>query len=276
MTPPLYVRPLTPEAKHYLETRLRSSEAFALRRCQIVLASARGQRPARIARNLGCATQSVRSAAHAFRARGTCGGEGTVPPSTTDSLRAGCWQVRATSSPVTRMSAHLRQALEHVDAPFGPGGLLRGRVTPYQVSFETSRKALKRLGVNWRRAKRWITSPDPQYARKRSAAARTGRALLGWQNAYPVCHHRGGSRRGAVGRFVVGYAPDQKRPTGPSPLCGGLLPKVTSQPHSPRISVSRRYAWARAVARRRTPSRMAGIGTDAYPSSRARCSDGSR
>jgi hypothetical protein len=55
----------------------------------------------------------------------------------------------------------------------------------------------------------------------------------------------------------------------------GSLPKMTSQPHSPRISVLRRCAWARAVARRRTPSRMAGIGTDAYPSSSTRCSDGS-
>jgi hypothetical protein len=45
-------------------------------------------------------------------------------------------------------------------------------VTPYPVSIETSRQALTRLGVNWRRAKRWITSPDPQYAfKKRTAIA---------------------------------------------------------------------------------------------------------
>jgi hypothetical protein len=30
--------------------------------------------------------------------------------------------------------------------------------------------ALKRLGVGWRRAKLWITSPDPQYALKKTGA----------------------------------------------------------------------------------------------------------
>jgi hypothetical protein len=40
-------------------------------------------------------------------------------------------------------------------------------VTPSPVSLETIRQALKRLGVNWRRAQRWITSPAPQYAFKK-------------------------------------------------------------------------------------------------------------
>ena len=37
-------------------------------------------------------------------------------------------------------------------------------------SYETIRDALKRLGVGWRRAKLWITSPDPQYALKKTGA----------------------------------------------------------------------------------------------------------
>jgi len=41
-------------------------------------------------------------------------------------------------------------------------------LTPYRVSIENIRQALKRLGVSWRRAKQWITSPDPHYARKKS------------------------------------------------------------------------------------------------------------
>jgi hypothetical protein len=31
------------------------------------------------------------------------------------------------------------------------------------------RNALKRLGVNWHRAKHWISSPNPQYALKKSS-----------------------------------------------------------------------------------------------------------
>jgi hypothetical protein len=31
------------------------------------------------------------------------------------------------------------------------------------TSVESVRRALKRLGTTWKRAKHWITSPDPQY-----------------------------------------------------------------------------------------------------------------
>jgi transposase len=35
-----------------------------------------------------------------------------------------------------------------------------------EVSSETIRQTLKRLGINWKRAKHWITSPDPLYFKK--------------------------------------------------------------------------------------------------------------
>ena len=38
------------------------------------------------------------------------------------------------------------------------------------LSAETIRQALLRLEVGWKRAKRWRTSPDPDYARKKAAA----------------------------------------------------------------------------------------------------------
>jgi hypothetical protein len=41
-------------------------------------------------------------------------------------------------------------------------------ITPRLVSDETIRMAIHRLGVRWQRAKQWITSPDPGYARKKS------------------------------------------------------------------------------------------------------------
>jgi hypothetical protein len=41
-------------------------------------------------------------------------------------------------------------------------------LTAYRVSDETVRTALLRLGVRWQRAKDWITSPDPAYARKKT------------------------------------------------------------------------------------------------------------
>ena len=44
-------------------------------------------------------------------------------------------------------------------------GLTEGR-----VAGETVRASLERMGVRWLRAKRWVTSPDPEYARKKGAA----------------------------------------------------------------------------------------------------------
>ena len=43
-------------------------------------------------------------------------------------------------------------------------------LTAARVSDETVRATLARLGVRWRRAKHWITGPDPAYAQKNGAA----------------------------------------------------------------------------------------------------------
>jgi DNA-binding CsgD family transcriptional regulator len=70
MKPPLYVRPLTDAEREALKAGLRSTDAFTLRRSQILLASARGRRPQQIADELGCASQTVRNAIRACDARG--------------------------------------------------------------------------------------------------------------------------------------------------------------------------------------------------------------
>jgi len=38
------------------------------------------------------------------------------------------------------------------------------------MSRESVRRALQRLGAGWKRAKTWITSPDPAYLRKKTRA----------------------------------------------------------------------------------------------------------
>src|SRR5438270_11125405 len=70
MKPLIFVRSLTAAERQQLQTGLRASAAFTLRRCQILLGSAAGQPPPRIARNLGCTAASVRNAIHAFHAEG--------------------------------------------------------------------------------------------------------------------------------------------------------------------------------------------------------------
>jgi DNA-binding CsgD family transcriptional regulator len=65
-----FIRPLTTTERKSLQQGLRSTDAFTLRRCQILLASAAGQSPALIARNLGCTPRSARNTIHAFAAEG--------------------------------------------------------------------------------------------------------------------------------------------------------------------------------------------------------------
>ncbi|MGH7194624.1 MAG: IS630 family transposase, partial [Candidatus Saccharimonadales bacterium] len=43
-------------------------------------------------------------------------------------------------------------------------------LTATVVSGEAIRKTLLRLGIGWKRAKQWITSPDVEYARKKAGA----------------------------------------------------------------------------------------------------------
>jgi hypothetical protein len=50
------------------------------------------------------------------------------------------------------------------EVSFAPG------LTSRRVSDETIRAALAQLGVRWKRAKHWITSPAPADVRKKTAA----------------------------------------------------------------------------------------------------------
>jgi len=70
MKPPIFVRELSKQEREDLQAGLRSRETFVMRRCQILLASARGLSPPKIARSLGCGSQTARNAIHAFNKRG--------------------------------------------------------------------------------------------------------------------------------------------------------------------------------------------------------------
>src|SRR5687768_9735451 len=70
MKRPIFVRPLSDAEREALEAGLRSSDAFVLRRCQILLASDRGENAYQIATSLGCNPQTARNAIHTFNERG--------------------------------------------------------------------------------------------------------------------------------------------------------------------------------------------------------------
>jgi transposase len=170
MKPPLLVRSLTAAERQALRAGLRSPDAFTLRRCQVLLASADGQRPKQIAAVVGCCAQSVRNAIRAFHAEGLdCLREKSSAPKTTRAVLddSGCRRLRDVlhrsprdfGKPTSLWTLALAAEVAHAEG-----------LTERPVSIELIRQALKRLGVTWRRAKDWITSPDPAYARKKGRA----------------------------------------------------------------------------------------------------------
>jgi transposase len=170
MKRPIFVRPLTGAEREAVETGLRSSNAYTLRRSQIIAASARGEHIPRIARHLSCNEQTVRNAVHAFNREG--------PAALTKRSSA----VHTDQAAFTPASAEQLRALLHrsprdfghqtslwtldlaADEAFTQG------LTTTRVTGETVRATLARLGVRWLRAKTWITSPDPAYERKKGGA----------------------------------------------------------------------------------------------------------
>src|SRR3954452_8669441 len=67
---PLFVRPPTDAERQALEDGLRASDAFVLRRAQIILASAQGDQVGAIAPRVGLSGQAVRDVIHAVNAQG--------------------------------------------------------------------------------------------------------------------------------------------------------------------------------------------------------------
>ncbi len=164
----MYVRALKPDEQAGIEAGLRSSDAFTLRRSQILLASSRKQRPSKIAQNLGCATQTVRNAIHAYAEKGlACLKQESSRPKTVQAQfdQAKCEALRALLHQNPRTFGKTTSCWT---LALAAEVCFERELTESQVSIETIRLALKRLGVGWQRAKHWITSPDPDYIRKKN------------------------------------------------------------------------------------------------------------
>jgi transposase len=170
MQAPLFVRPPIEFECQALAVGLRSADAFTLRRCQIILASARGERAPTIARALGCSDQSVRNAIHAFNRDGVAAlAEGSSRPHTIHAA--------FDAGSAERLRALLHRSPREFGHPTSVWTLAllaetayREGLTAKRVSGETVRATLDRLGLRWRRAKTWITSPDPAYTQKKGGA----------------------------------------------------------------------------------------------------------
>ena len=164
---PIFVRKLTEEEHRSLQKALQSPSSFTVRRCQILLSSAKGKKARQIASELHCSDQTVRDAIHTFEQEGLAyleeksharndvqtafdaesrerlrqlirtsprevGHESSVW--TLDLLAQSCWAKKISSRPVNRDNVGL---------------------------------VLREMGISWRRAKQWIRSPDAHYEHRK-------------------------------------------------------------------------------------------------------------
>jgi len=167
---PIFVGSLSDEERAALMAGLRSHDAFVLRRCQILLASAMGKRASQIASELQCDTDTALNAINAFNRTGLA----ALQPGSSVPHRIA---VAFDGAAAERLRALVHQSPRNfgketslwtlelaAEVSFEQG------LTPERVSREAVRTALQRLGVRWKRAKQWISSPDPAYGRKKTTA----------------------------------------------------------------------------------------------------------
>ena len=195
MNLPMYVRPVPDAERAQLAAGLRSSDAFVHRRSQSQLARARGEQAPQIARHLAGDAQSVRNAIAAFNWRGLAALHngssrphrfhvtGDLAPG--EPLRALLYQVRLIACAcndarptarrqrcramhkrprglgITPEPPYLGETDQSVDEVAAAVSFEHG-LTTERVSGETMRATLQRLAIRGKRAKRWITSPDPE------------------------------------------------------------------------------------------------------------------
>jgi transposase len=168
MQAPLFIRPLTEKEQAELEAGRRSSQGFTVRRCQMLLASAEGKPTTTIACLIGCTDQTVRNAIHDFHERGLA------------ALQPKSSRPHTTHEVFDALSRQRLRALLHQSPRnFGKDTSIwtldlaaevsvTVGIVSRPISGETIRNALRHLGVRWKRAKHWITSPDPDYVRKKA------------------------------------------------------------------------------------------------------------
>jgi len=154
-----------------MQAGVRSKDPFVIRRSQVVLASERGQKALDIAKTLGCDDQTVRNVIKGFNQDGIAVlKEGSRCPHNTQAA----FSIKSVEQ--------LKEILHQSPRDFGKATSLwtlalaaeisyENKLIQERVSGETIRATLNRFGMKWTRAKHWITSPDPDYERKKTKKA---------------------------------------------------------------------------------------------------------
>ena len=165
----IQVREFTADEKEQLEKGLRASSAYTVRRSQMLLSNAEGRTAPRVARDLHCGVQSVRRAIHGFNQDGpsTIYEKSRRPHSAMFSFNEEAFERLkdiVNSSPRDYGQEHSLWSLDRLAEVCKQKGL-----TEKKVGGTTMSKALRRAGINWKRARKRLRSTDEAYEEKKSA-----------------------------------------------------------------------------------------------------------
>lgn len=165
----LYAREPEQEEQEVLNKGLRSRNAFTVRRSQIILSSGVERKNTReIAEQYGISGQCVRDVIRAFEKEGIA-----------------CLEEKSHGRHDNQSSfdeeglSKLKELVRHSPRSYGHESSIwtlemlaetcwKQNISLRPVSVDGLRCGLRKLGVNWQRAKHWINSPDPHYAHKKS------------------------------------------------------------------------------------------------------------
>ena len=168
---PLYARELTADEHQALQKGLGSGSAHTVRRSQIILMSAEEQRKVDdIAQRVGRSGQQVRRVLRAFNDEGQ-GCLEAKKRGRQDDQRAFDDEARA----------RLQETILCSPREFGQDTSLwtlevlaevsyEQGLTDHRVHKDTVSETLMQMGMPWKRAKKTIHSPDPNYESKKNAA----------------------------------------------------------------------------------------------------------
>jgi transposase len=164
---PIYVRELTNEERRVLEKGLHSSSAFVVRRCQMLLSSSAGKTANQIGTELHCSGQAVRNAIRAFEEEKlTCLEEKSHARQ--DQQSAFDAAERERLQELIRLSP---RQFGHETSVWTLALLAKTcemeGVASRPVNADNVGYVLRDMGIEWRRAKHWMRSPDAHYEHRK-------------------------------------------------------------------------------------------------------------
>lgn len=168
---PIYARPITEEERKTLQKELKSSYGVVVRRSHIILMSAdEGLKAQAIAKRVGYSDETVRQVIQCFNDDGL---PAIYPKSNArlDDQRA----FKDAEREQLKALVHQSPRAFECESSVWTLTLLaevsyREGLSDHLVHPDTVGETLRQMGVDWKKAKRHIQSPDEHYSRKKSGA----------------------------------------------------------------------------------------------------------